>query len=117
MNAVYLRNNSLYILHMKYSLQTEHIDITEGDQALIDEKMDRIEKYVSVPFVADMRIVKDQHHTTGDVIMCKVNISQGKKVIHADRTAGTVQNAVDETINALQSELRREHDKKKEDHS
>ena len=29
---------------MKYSLQTEHIDLTDNDHELIDEKMERMEK-------------------------------------------------------------------------
>jgi ribosomal subunit interface protein len=96
---------------VKYSLNVEHIELTELDRRLLDEKLDRLEKYMQPPFTTDVRLVHDTHHEKGQVVTCTINIEQGSKVFHAERTGESIQDALDQAIDALSSELKKQHDK------
>ena len=79
-------------------------------------KLDRLQKHLMPPYVMDVRCMRSTHHLKGDVITCKVNIEQHGRVFHAERDAQTVLDALDEVIEALEKELGKDHDKRK-DHS
>lgn len=99
---------------MHYSLSLEHLRLGGEDNSMIDKKLDRLHKHLLPPFTTDVRLVRSRHHAKGDVIACTVNIEQGGKVFHAERSASTIQDALDEVIDALQKELGRAHDKRKQ---
>lgn len=97
---------------MKYNLSTEHFSITEADQKLIDKKLVKLEKVVHEPFTMDIRVVHDTHHRNGQVVTCRINISQGKRVFHAERSTDSLQTSLDEVIDALRQELKKAHKKR-----
>lgn len=95
---------------MEYRLSTDKVEITDEDRQLMDKKFNRLQKILETPFVVDVRITRDTHHRNGDVVNCKIVIEQGKHVFHADRTADTIQTALDEALEAMQKELQRHHE-------
>ncbi len=99
---------------MKHSLTLEHIEISESDKQLLDEKLNRLNKHLLPPYEIDVLIAHDTHHTQGDVVRCRINVEQSGKVYHAERNEGNVQDAIDETLAAIKSELVKEHDRRKD---
>ncbi len=98
---------------MKYSLTTRYLKLTPADMSLLDKKLERLEKYLKPPFHADVMLRHDTHHRRGNTVTCSVNIKQAKSSFHARRTAETIQNALDEVIEVLKSELARHSGKKR----
>lgn len=90
---------------MKYSLTTKNLELTPSDLNLLDKKLERLEKYVRPPFQVDVVLRRDRHHLSGETVMCKINIEQGRTVSHGERQGETVQEALDEVIAALKKEL------------
>ena len=99
---------------MKYSLRTEHIELTNQDREKLEDCLNRLEKHVEPPFVTDVTIIHDIHHVHGNVIRCIVMIEHGKKVYRAERSEDTVQNAIDAAVSAVKNELSDAHDRRKE---
>lgn len=87
--------------------------MTDEDQQLMDSKLNRIKKHLIPPYVADISCTHAQLKSSGETVTCTINIEQGKKVFHAERTADTLQNALDEAVQAISRELAKEHDKHK----
>lgn len=98
---------------MKYSLRLQDVALTDEDQRLMDSKLDRIKKHLIPPYVADISCTRTVLKTAGESVTCIINIEQGKKVFHAERTSNTLQNALDEAVAAVGRELAKEHDKHK----
>lgn len=92
---------------MRYSLSTSHLEITAEDQTLIDKKLSKLDRILHEPYVTDIRLKHDTHHGKGDVVSCTINIEQGKRVFHAERSRETIQDALDECIAAIHQELTR----------
>lgn len=99
---------------MKHSLRLEHIEISDIDREQLEEKLSRLEKHLLPPYVTDVTISHDTHHTSGDVVRCTILIEQGKHVFRAERSRDSVQNAIDDSIGAIKSELLSSHDRRKE---
>jgi ribosomal subunit interface protein len=99
---------------MKYSLSLEHVTLGDEDQVMMDKKLSRLRKHLLPPYTIDVRCTRSTHHNKGDVMTCTVNIEQGGHVFHAQREADTIQDALDEVIAALEKELSRDHDKRKQ---
>lgn len=97
---------------MKYSLSTEHLTMTETDQRLINKKLVKLEKLVHEPYMMDIRLVHDTHHNKGQVVACTINIKQGKRVFHAERSSESIQTSLDEAISALRHELQKTYRKR-----
>lgn len=97
---------------MNYSLSSDHIQISEVDKELIGKKIDRLEKYISEPYVLDVRIKHDTHHKEGRVVSCTMNLENGGNVFHAERSEGSVQDAVDRCIEAIKQNAQKEHGKR-----
>lgn len=98
---------------MKYSLRTEHLTLTDFDQQQLEKKLNRLGKHLLPPFVIDISLLHDTHHQRGPVVTCIINIEQGRKVFHADRSAESIQDAIDRSLQAVAKELRKEHSKHK----
>jgi len=98
---------------MKYSLSTDHIQLNDADIKALEEKMERLEKWLKPPFTVDVSIKHDKHHRSGDVIGCRINVQQAGKVYYAERKNSTVKNAVDRSVAAIKKELNKDRDKKK----
>lgn len=98
---------------MKYSITTQHIELSEADLTLLDKKLERIKKYLTPPFNANVVLRHDTHHRTGITVTCTVNIKQGKTVFHAQRAGESIQEALDEVIDVLKRELLKNQDKHK----
>lgn len=99
---------------MQYSLRTQHIEVTDLDRDQLDHKLDRIKKHLMPPFTIDISIERETLHSSGETVNVRINIEQGKRVFHADRSDATLQNALDAAIEAISAELKKEHDKKKQ---
>ncbi len=96
---------------MKYSITTQHIELSEVDLSLLDKKLERMEKYLTPPFHTDVVLRHDTHHRTGITVTCIINIKQGKAVFHAERAGESVQEALDEVIGVLKKELQKKREK------
>ncbi len=96
---------------MNYSLSSDHITIPETDKELIDKKLMKLEKLVNEPYMMTVRFRHDTHHKKGDVVTCLINIEQGRRVFHAERSEDSIQTSLDEVIDALKSELSKAHRK------
>ena len=90
---------------MNYKLTTKHIDISDQDRDMMDEKFGRLEKHLTVPFRLEVMLQHDTHHRHGDVVTCRLNVNQFGTTLHAERSRDSVQNAVDESVDALKREL------------
>lgn len=101
---------------MEYSLRVRGLNLTAMDQQLLDKKLERLERHVPTPFSCSVDIEHDQHHRKGAVVLCRVNITSHKKTYHVERSAETVQDAMDQVLEALRHDLERDHDKHKEQH-
>lgn len=99
---------------MKYSITLHHIVLSDMDREQLEEKLNRLYKHLVPPYEIDVLLAHDTHHTQGDVIRCRINIEQEGKVYHAERSEGSVQDAIDSVINALKSELLVSHNRRKE---
>lgn len=99
---------------MKYSLRTENFTLSDFDREQLDKKMERLNKHLIPPFTVDVALLHDTHHNKGQVVTCRINVEHGKKVLHAERTGQSAQDAVDESLVAIKRELEKEHDKKKD---
>lgn len=86
----------------------------DEDRAMMDKKLSRLKKHLLPPYTMDVRCTHSTHHAKGDVVDCTVNIEQSGKVFHAQRSSSTIQDALDEVIEALEKELGKEHDKRKD---
>ncbi|MEX1997052.1 MAG: HPF/RaiA family ribosome-associated protein [Candidatus Andersenbacteria bacterium] len=102
---------------MDYSLQTINIKLSSIEQATLDKKMQRLQKHLHYPFVIHIVFAHDAHHLKGDVVTCKINVRQGKKVFHAERQGPTIADTLDEVTEALQRELEKDHDRRKDRHA
>lgn len=99
---------------MRYNLQLDHIELSDFDRQLLDKKIDVLHKHLKPPYVADITIAHNPHHLNGDeTVQCIINIENGKKVFHADRSGPDIQRALDQAIDAMKQELRRAHEKLK----
>ncbi len=94
---------------MQYSLSTLHIELTKEDYQMLEEKLSRINKFLKQPYKIDILIRHDKHHLKGAVITCRINIEHRQHLFHAEQIASTVQNALDETLEAIKNELSRYH--------
>ena len=96
---------------MKYNITKKGVELTNMDEASLTEKIDRLEKHLHEPYVVDIWLSRDTHHQSGDVITCRINVEEGKKVFHAERTAATILDAIDEVIAAVTQQLEKHHDR------
>lgn len=96
---------------MKYNLTKKHIEVTTIDEAALEEKLDRLEKHLRTPYVVDVVLSRDTHHHSGNIITCRINVEEGKKLFHAERESDTILDAVDEVIGAISQQLEKHHDR------
>lgn len=102
---------------MHYSLSLHHLTLSDNDEQEVKKKLDRLHKHLHAPFTTHVRLEHSTHHLKGDVVTCIVNIAQDGQVYHAERTATSVADAIDEVVEALNKELGRAHDKRKDHHN
>lgn len=98
---------------MRYSLTTQHIQLSAEDTQQIEEKLSRLKKYTTPPCQVDIVVSHDTHHQQGAVIVSRINLKQGGKVYHAERSASSALTAMDECVEALQQELKKAKDKQR----
>lgn len=98
---------------MDYSLAVKNVTVTAPDRELLEKKMQRLAKHLVPPFHARVVLQHDQHHRKGSVITCRVTVTQTGGLVHAQRSAGTIQEALDMCLSALQTELKKRRDKRR----
>ena len=96
---------------MQYSLSLDTVQLTADDQARLDQKCNRLDKYLSGPFHLDIRFTQDTHHRHGLVMTCRLVLKHGGQVIQIERKGDVFQAAFDDAIQAMEQKLRRIHDK------
>lgn len=96
---------------VKYQIDTQNVELSETDREMMDKKIDRLEKFLKMPYVMDVRITRSTHHLSGEVFNCIINLEHKKDVFHTERTGGSVQVALDESIESLTQELKKNNDK------
>ena len=101
---------------MIYNLHCHHLTLSDLERDSLDKKIDRLARHLHPPYTIDITLQHDTHHLKGDVITCRINVEQGKKVFHAERVGGTTADTIDEVIGAIKSELEKDHDRRKDRH-
>ncbi len=96
---------------MKYTLQTDNLQLSSLEHNSLDKKLGRLEKHLEIPYVIAVTLAHSAHHLKGDVITCRINVEQGKAVLHAERVGATIADTLDECVQALQQELKKHHAK------
>lgn len=76
---------------------------------MIDEKMDRLEKHLHPPFVVEVVLQRNTHHLHGEILTCRMNVTQSKRVLHAEREGALAIDAIDETLAAIKQQLEKQH--------
>jgi len=104
----------MLVWQMKYSLSTKNIELTETDQQMLEEKLGRLTKYLVPPFHPQVVVRYGRRHRSGAVISCAIKVNQSGAVIHAERSGNSVQEALDESIAAIRSELIKRRDKRRQ---
>lgn len=90
---------------MKYSLSLKGVEFSDVDHNLLEQKLNRLKKLVKPPFRADVVLSHDKRHRNGSVVKCTINFHHMGRIDHAERTADTAQDAIDESIGALKNEI------------
>lgn len=99
---------------MRYNLRLDHMELSDFDREQLDKKMDVLHKHLRPPYITDVTFLHSTHHLNGDeAVTCIINIENGKTVYHADRSGPDAQRALDRTLEAMERELRRAHEKQK----
>ncbi|MBI1833870.1 MAG: ribosome-associated translation inhibitor RaiA [Candidatus Andersenbacteria bacterium] len=98
---------------MKYSLRTHNLEVSDLDRQQMDEKLDRLEKHIQIPFVADVSLERHTLRSAGETVTCIIRVEQGKQLFRSERSDSSLQTALDEAIDAIQKELKKAHDKNK----
>ncbi len=96
---------------MQFKLTKKNLEVSDDDESVIDEKLSRIAKHLRTPFVVDVMLRRDTHHQSGDVYLCRINVEEGKRVFHSERTGESTLDALDETIAVIIGQLEKEHDR------
>lgn len=101
---------------IQYTLHTEHIDVTELDEKMLNKKIMVLEKHVKPPYLLGITLQRNTHHRQGRVITCSLNLelNHNQRVFHAERSANTIQDCLDLALSALEQELKKFHDKLRE---
>lgn len=87
--------------------------MTEADRLLLEKKIGRLKKLLQPPYMADIRFWHDTHHIKGEVVNCVMNVKEGKRVFHSERVGDSMQKALDECLQAIKSEIAKNHGKGK----
>lgn len=98
---------------MKYSLTTQHLTLSSLDQQQLDEKLNRLQRFLLHPYTFAVVLRHDTHHRQGAVITCIFTVTMDGRRLHTERVAATVQDAVDAAIGALKKELTKQRDQHK----
>lgn len=98
---------------MHYSLTTQHIQLSAADTQQIELKLTRLTKFITPPFHIDIVVSHDTHHQQGAVIAGRINLTQGGRIFHVERSASSALTAIDECVEALQQELKKAKDKQR----
>jgi ribosomal subunit interface protein len=98
---------------MQYSLTTQHLELSELDRQQLDEKLARLDKFITTPATVALVVRRDTHHRQGNIVTCTITVDMDRHRIHTERTASSVQDTFDEAIGALKQELVKHHDKHK----
>ncbi|MAF81241.1 hypothetical protein CL628_04485 [bacterium] len=100
---------------MQFKLTKKNIELSNHEEGVVDEKLSRIAKHLRTPFVVDVMLRRDTHHQSGDVYLCRINVEEGKRVFHGERTGESTLDALDETIAVVIQQLEKEHDRHRRD--
>lgn len=98
---------------MEYILHTRNLTLSQSDQIQIEKKLNRYQKYLNPPYHIHLHFGHDAHHLKGQVITCKLTIEHGKHTTHAEHEADTIQNSLDQTLEAVEKDLQRQHDRER----
>jgi ribosomal subunit interface protein len=101
---------------MNYTLHLQHAELSDFDKELLEKKLQRLQKHLTPPFGIHVTFERNMHHKGGDIMTCKLDVTLHSHTSHAERESDTIQNALDETIEAIDSELSKQHDKHKDSH-
>ncbi len=98
---------------MLYSLTARNIEVSDWDREQLDKKLERLHKHLLPPFQINVHVSHDRHHIHGEVVECTISITHQGSDIYAKRSTSSIQDSVDECIEAVRQELAKAHDKRK----
>lgn len=87
---------------MRYTLYTQNIVLSPFNRRLIEEKLQRIEKYLRHPLPLEVRVKREGR---AGMFVCVLMYGAGKHVLRAEREGATLEASLDEALEALRREL------------
>ncbi len=106
----------IYIKTMNYSLNTHNLQVSDIDQDYLEKKLPHLKKHLLTPYHMEVSLTHDRHNK-GDVISCHLTVKQAGSTFHAERSGATIQEVIDSTVDAVERELAKAHDKRKDHHA
>ena len=95
---------------MKYTLASHSIEISDYQQAQIEEKIMKLEKHLPDPLPLEIAFTND----SPEVVRCHLNYGNGKNTSHCEQTGATIEDSLDKAIEMLRRELIKKHEKERD---
>ena len=110
---------SYFVLRMlKLQIKATRMDLTSELQSRIEEKVTKLEKYI--PDDQEVLCAVEVEHTTenspsGYEYRAEIRLSGGGMDFYADNAEPTIESAIDQVVDEMSGQLRRDRDRQKTD--
>lgn len=92
---------------MQYTIAAKGIELSDFNHQLIGEKVGRLEKHLRHPWPVEITF----HREGKGLIICALTYGEGKQALHAERSNHSLEQSLDEALEALKRELIKQHEK------
>lgn len=86
---------------MKYTLYTQNIVLSPFSRRLLEEKLQRVGKYLRHPHPLEVALWREGRAQ----FRCSLTYGNGRGAVHAERSRETLEDSLDEALEALRREL------------
>jgi ribosomal subunit interface protein len=95
---------------MRYTLYTQNIVLSPFSRRQLEEKVQRIEKFLRHPLPLEVAIKQEGR---AGAFVCALTYGEGKHVLHAERSGDTFEDSLDAALLALRHELIKQRDRQR----
>lgn len=95
---------------MRYTLYTQNIVLSPFSRRQLEEKVQRIEKFLRHPLPLEVAVKQEGRAGT---FVCALTYGEGKRVLHAERLGDTFEDSLDAALEALRHELIKQRDRQR----
>lgn len=93
--------------NVKYTLSAHNIVLSAFNRRQIEEKIGRLEKYLRHPLPVEITFRREGK----GLILCAVTYGEGKQTLHAERANHSLEESLDQVLEALKKELIKQHER------